>query len=285
MHDRGVGRRSSGPPADRVVPGGPGGPGAGLRCGACPAEWTSALCRPRQWGACWLAFELWDQLLLDDFWSPRLPPSAKARVGSTVLLKITSVSYRLIDPGGEWRLHRQWYEQTAVGDLLGEDFSVAHKDTLYRCMDKLLARKSELFSFLRQRFECCSRPTSRVLLYDLTSTYFECDPPEAGKRRFGHSRDHRSDCVQVVIALVVTPEGFPLAYEVMPGNTSDKTTLRDFLQRIETQYGKARAHVGDGPRHPDGRSAGGDADCTDALLIILLAHRAVDKPVGEGLPD
>jgi transposase len=79
-----------------------------------------------------------------------------------------------------------------------------------------------------------------VLLYDLTSTYFECNPPEAGKRRFGHSRDHRSDCVQVVIALIVTQEGFPLAYEVMPGNTSDKTTLHDFLARIEAQYGKAR---------------------------------------------
>jgi len=79
-----------------------------------------------------------------------------------------------------------------------------------------------------------------VLLYDLTSTYFESVPPEAGKRRFGHSRDHRSDCVQVVIALIVTPEGFPLAYEVMPGNTSDKTTLHDFLARIEAQYGKAR---------------------------------------------
>jgi hypothetical protein len=73
----------------------------------------------------------------------------------------------------------------------------------------------------------------------LTSTYFECDPPEAGKRRHGYSRDKRSDCVQVVIALIVTPDGLPLAYEVMPGNTSDKTTLRDFLQRIEAQYGKA----------------------------------------------
>jgi hypothetical protein len=81
-----------------------------------------------------------------------------------------------------------------------------------------------------------------VLLYDLTSTYFEADPPfpEGDKRRFGYSRDHRPDCVQIVIALVVTPEGLPLAYEVLPGNTSDKTTLRGFLERIEQQYGKAR---------------------------------------------
>ena len=81
-----------------------------------------------------------------------------------------------------------------------------------------------------------------MLLYDLTSTYFEAPPPEddADKRRYGYSRDKRSDCVQLVIALIVTPEGFPLAYEVLPGNTSDKTTLRGFLHKIEAQYGKAR---------------------------------------------
>jgi len=194
--------------------------------------------RPRQWGACWLACELWDQLRLDDFWSPRLPASRQGTSWLNVLK--TLVSYRLIDPGSEWRLHRQWYEQSAMGDLLGEDFALANKDTLYRCLDKLLTHKSELFSFLRQRWEMLFQADFEVLLYDLTSTYFECDPPETGKRRFGHSRDHRSDCVQVVIALIVTPEGFPLAYEVMPGNTADKTTLHDFLRRIEAQYGKAR---------------------------------------------
>ena len=82
-------------------------------------------------------------------------------------------------------------------------------------------------------------PILRCLLYDLTSTYFECDPPAGGKRKFGYSRDKRGDCVQVVIALIVTPQGFPIAYEVMPGNTSDKTTLRAFLQKIEAQYGRA----------------------------------------------
>jgi transposase len=194
--------------------------------------------RPRQWGACWLACELWDQLQLDDFWSPRLPPSRQGTRWLNVLK--TLVAYRLIGPGSEWRLHRQWYERSAIGDLLGEDFALAQKDTLYRCLDKLLAHKSELFSFLRQRWQMLFQADFEVLLYDLTSTYFESVPPEAGKRRFGHSRDHRSDCVQVVIALIVTPAGFPLAYEVMPGNTSDKTTLHDFLQRIERQYGKAR---------------------------------------------
>ena len=193
--------------------------------------------RPRQWGACWLACQLWDQLRLDDFWSSRLAVSRQGTRWLNVLK--TLVAYRLIDPGSEWRLHRQWYDQSAMSDLLGEDFGLVRKDTLYRCLDKLLAHKAELFSFLQDRWKTLFQANFEVLLYDLTSTYFECDPPESGKRRFGHSRDKRSDCVQVVIALIVTPDGFPLAYEVMPGNTSDKTTLRDFLKRIEAQYGKA----------------------------------------------
>ena len=189
--------------------------------------------RPRQWGACWLACELWEELHLDAFWSPRLPPSRQGTRWLNVLK--TLVAYRLIDPGSEWRLHRQWYEQSAMADLLGEDFALAGKDTLYRCLDKLLAHKRDLFSFLQQRWRTLFAASFEVLLYDLTSTYFECDPPEASKRRFGYSRDKRSDCVQVVIALIVTPDGLPLAYEVMPGNTADKTTLRNFLARIEAQ--------------------------------------------------
>ena len=193
--------------------------------------------RARQWGGCWLACHLWDQLELDDFWSSRLQPSRQGTRWLNVLK--TLVAYRLIDPGSEWRLHRQWYERSAMGDLLGEDFDLVQKDNLYRCLDKLLAHKIDLFSFLQQRWKTLFAAKFEVLLYDLTSTYFECDPPDAGKRRHGYSRDKRSDCVQVVIALIVTPDGLPLAYEVMPGNTSDKTTLRDFLQRIEAQYGKA----------------------------------------------
>jgi transposase len=194
--------------------------------------------RPRQWGACWLACDLWEQLRLDDFWAPRLPGSREGTSWLNVLK--TLVAYRLIDPGSEWRLHRQWFEQSAMADLLGEAFDLVAKDNLYRCLDKLLAHKTELFSFLQQRWKALFDAKFDVLLYDLTSTYFECNPPEDDddKRRFGHSRDKRSDCVQVVIALIVTPDGFPLAYEVMAGNTSDKTTLRDFIKRIEAQYGK-----------------------------------------------
>jgi hypothetical protein len=192
---------------------------------------------PRQWGACWLACTLWDLLELDSFWLPRLLPSRKGTRWLNVLKVLTA--YRLIDPGSEWRLHRQWYDRSAMGDLLGEDFSVAKSDTLYRCLDKLLMHKDALCSYLRSRWVALFDARFEVLLYDLTSTYFECDPPDSGKRRFGYSRDKRFDCVQVVIALIVTPQGFPLAYEVLPGNTLDKQTLADFLGKIEALYGKA----------------------------------------------
>jgi hypothetical protein len=192
---------------------------------------------PRQWGACWLACTLWDLLGLDTFWFPRLKPSRKGTRWLHVLKVLTA--YRLIDPGSEWRLHRQWYDRSAMGDLLGEDFAIAHSDTLYRCLDRLLAHKEALFSFLQERWRALFDARFEVLLYDLTSTYFECDPPESGKRRFGYSRDKRFDCVQVVIALIVTPEGFPLGYEVLPGNTVDNQTLKDALAKIEARYGKA----------------------------------------------
>lgn len=193
---------------------------------------------PRQWGGCWLAMELWNQLDMDGFWTSRLPISRKGTEWLNVLK--TLVSYRLLDPGSEWRLHRDWFKNSAMGDLLGEDDSLAEKNTLYRCLDKLCKHKQEMFSFLQTRWTLMFNASYDVLLYDLTSTYFESNPPEMspGLRRFGYSRDKRSDCVQVVIALIVTPEGFPVAYEVMPGNTSDKTTLPAFLGKIEKQYGK-----------------------------------------------
>jgi len=192
----------------------------------------------RQWGGCWLALELWNQLRLDELWATRLPVSRKGTQYLNVLKTLTS--YRLLDPGSEWRLHRDWFKNSAMGDLLQEDDAVAAKNTLYRCLDKLRKHKESLFSFLKARWSLLFGASYEVLLYDLTSTYFESDPPEekTGLRRFGHSRDKRSDCVQVVIALIVTPEGFPVAYEVMPGNTSDRTTLPAFLRKIEAQYGK-----------------------------------------------
>jgi hypothetical protein len=193
---------------------------------------------PRQWGACWMALGLWSQLQLDAYWGERLPPSREGTRWLNVL-KIL-VCHRLIKPGSEWHLHRNWYRESAMGDLLGEDQGVIPYQNLYRCLDKLLRHKEGLFSFLKQRWQDLFQVGFDVLLYDLTSTYFECDPPGHGKRKHGYSRDKRFDCVQVVIALVVTPEGLPLAYEVMDGNTSDRTTLRQFLDKIERQYGKAR---------------------------------------------
>ena len=153
------------------------------------------------------------------------------------------VAYRLIAPGSEWRLHRQWFLDSAMADLLGADFGLAEAHKLYDCHDLLLAHKQKLFSHLTERWRDLFNASFDVLLYDLTSTYFEVnasDLPEDSKRRHGYSRDKRPDCPQLVVALVVTPEGLPLAYEVLPGNTADCKTLRAFLAKIEQQYGKAR---------------------------------------------
>jgi transposase len=195
--------------------------------------------RPRQWGACWLALTLWRELDLDEFWAERLVPSRKGTAWEQVLFVL--VAYRWIEPGSEWRLHREWFGRTALADLLGADAALADPHVLYGCHDRLLAHKEALFSHLVGRWRDLFNVSFAVLLYDLTSTYFESDPPldEEDKRRFGYSRDHRFDCVQIVIALIVTPEGLPLAYEVLPGNTADSTTLRSFLAKIERQYGKA----------------------------------------------
>src|SRR6185295_5480224 len=156
--------------------------------------------RPRIFGSCWLACELWQQLSLDEFWRQRLP-EGRETVSWEKVLRLLVVN-RLLDPGSEFRVHRQWYLDSAMDELLGADFE--------------------------------------VLLYDLTSTYFEGEMEQNPKARRGYSRDGRPDCVQLVIALVVTPDGFPLAYEVMNGNTADSSTLREFLMKIETAYGKAR---------------------------------------------
>ena len=195
--------------------------------------------RPRQWGACWLALDLWQQLELDSFWRPRLRPSREGTPWLQVLK--TLVAYRLIDPGSEWRLHRQWFDASAMADLLNADFALAEKNTLYRCLDRLVEHKDDLFKFLCRRWGELFDAKFDVLLYDLTSTYFESDVQrsESDLRQYGYSRDKRGDCRQVVIALIVTPEGFPLSYEVLSGNTADSTTLSDFLDRIERRYGHA----------------------------------------------
>jgi hypothetical protein len=219
-------------PADRTPPAG-GADAVQVRLDALRLE------HPRQWGACWLGDHLWRVLHLDDFFGARLPVTREHTDWEKVLRILTI--YRLLSPGSEWRLHRIWFGTTALADLLGVDARAVQDDTLYRCHDLLLPLKEELFGHLRQRWSDLFGARYEVLLYDLTSTYFECDVPTAENdpRRFGYSRDRRGDCVQVVVALVITPEGLPLAYEMFPGNTADKTTLRGMLATIRRRYGAA----------------------------------------------
>jgi transposase len=193
--------------------------------------------RPRAFGNCWLACEIWRQLGLAGFWEERLPPGREG-VSWMKVLQLLVVN-QLVDPGSEFRIHRQWFDHSAMDELLGVDFAVAEKDRLYRCLDRVLAHKKELFLFLKDRWRNLFNARFDVLLYDLTSTYFEGECEQNAKARRGYSRDGRPDCLQVVIALVVTPDGFPLAYEVMDGNTADNTTLREFLKKIESTYGRA----------------------------------------------
>ncbi len=194
--------------------------------------------RPRAFGNCWLACELWQQLGLDEFWQQRLP-EARAMVSWEKVLRLLVVN-RLLDPGSEFRLHRQWFVDSAMDELLETDFAVAEKDRLYRCLDRVLEHKQELFIWLKQKWADLFHADFEVLLYDLTSTYFEGEMEQNAKAKRGYSRDKRPDCLQLVIALVVTPDGFPLAYEVMNGNTSDRKTLPGFLKKIEDRYGQAR---------------------------------------------
>jgi len=194
--------------------------------------------RARPYGNCWLGCELWRQLELSRFWSEKLPQGRESVSWAQVLQLL--VVNRLIDPGSEFRLHRQWFDQSAMDVLLGQDFAVAEKDRLYRCLDRVLKHKQDLFVHLQQRWKDLFEAEFDLLLYDLTSTYVEGEAEQNAKAKYGYSRDGRPDCKQVVIALVMTPSGLPLAYEVMDGNTSDKTTLRGFLDKIEAMYGKAR---------------------------------------------
>jgi transposase len=194
--------------------------------------------RPRHYGDCWLACEMWHALGLEQFWQERLS-SGREAVSWEKVLRLLTVN-RWLDPGSEFRVHRQWYADSAMDELLGTDAAVAEKDRLYRCLDRILPYKQELFVWLKQKWADLFGAEFEVLLYDLTSTYFEGEMEQNEKARRGYSRDGRPDCPQLVIALVITPDGFPLAYEVLHGNTSDRATLRRFLDQIEKTYGKAQ---------------------------------------------
>ena len=193
--------------------------------------------RSRAFGDCWLALGLWRELRLDAFWAEHFD-GEEGDVAWEQVLAILAIN-RLVAPGSEWRVHREWFLQTALDELLGVDFAAASKDRLYRCLDRLVEHKDALHRHLVERWRTLFDVKFDILLYDLTSTYFEGLGEQNPKAKHGYSRDGRPDCRQVVIALIVTPDGLPLAYEVMPGNTSDKTTLKGFLARIESLYGKA----------------------------------------------
>ena len=209
----------------------------------------------RNWGEVWLGTELWDKLGLDGFWAARLPPSRKGTDWLAIMKAI--VMYRLTDPGSELDMHTNWLANTAVAELVGAG-ALTGLSTLYSCLDRVmwpteewkkprgerdpaLSFKDDLFFFLRDRWAGLFGSTCDVVLFDLTSTYFEVDGTKAldsDLQRYGYSRDKRGDCLQVVIALVLTPDGFPLAYEVMPGNTGDKETQMPFVRKLEAKYGR-----------------------------------------------
>ena len=219
-------------PDDRV--------GVGCASGAVHVRLSEMrLSSPRRWGDCWLADELWRKLHLDTFFEARLEPSREGTQWEKVLRIL--VAYRLLSPGSEWRLHREWFRKTALGDLLDVDARCVQDDTLYRCHDLLHEHREDLFRHLHGRWSDLFGARYEVVLYDLTSTYFECDVPSSpdDPRRFGYSRDKRSDCVQVVVALAVTPDGLPLAYEMLPGNRTDKTTLAWMLDKVRERFGEA----------------------------------------------
>lgn len=196
------------------------------------------LSKPRAFGDCWLGCEIWDQLGLDKFWSERID-SGKSPIEFSKVLKLLSVN-RLIKPGSEFYIHHHWFDQTAMASLLDCDYEVASKDRLYRCLDRILPYKDELCKYLTDKWQMMFNLQYDVLLYDITSTYFEGLCKQNPKAKFGHSKDRRSDCRQVLVALVVTPDGFPINYEVLAGNTAEKSTLTWLIDKIENMYGKAR---------------------------------------------
>jgi len=196
------------------------------------------LLRPRSFGDCWLGCHLWRELGLDRFWQQQLADQ-RGGVPWEKVLQLLAVN-RLCRPGSEFAVHRRWFVDSAMDELLECDFAIAEKDRLYRCLDRILDHKEALCQHLVERWKTLFDARFDILLYDLTSTYFEGSCQQIPKARHGYSRDGRSDCRQVVIALVVTPDGLPLAYEVLAGNTADKATLSLFLEKIQSLYGKAR---------------------------------------------
>jgi transposase len=196
--------------------------------------------RTRRFGDGFLAWELWRRLQLDRFWEERLDrPEEGADVPWSRIAAVLAIN-RLCDPGSELAIEQRWFPATALDDLLGLGADKANDTRLYRCLDHLLPHKTKLEQHLKQRDGELFAAEFDVLLYDLTSSYVEGGAAKNPMMKRGYSRDHRPDCKQLVIALIVNGEGFPLSYETFNGNRADVSTLEAVMRMVERKYGKAR---------------------------------------------
>ncbi|MBV9251588.1 MAG: IS1634 family transposase [Acetobacteraceae bacterium] len=194
--------------------------------------------RTRQFGACWLGLELWKRLELDRFFEAALDDEP-ADVSWSRVAALLAIN-RLCAPGSELAIEQRWYPSTALDDLLGIEEGKINDTRLYRCLDRILPHKTKLERHLKQRYGELFGAEFDVLLYDLTSTYVEGAAEKNPMMRRGYSRDHRPDCEQMVIALIVNEEGFPFSYETFNGNRADVSTMETILRMVERKYGKAR---------------------------------------------
>ena len=194
--------------------------------------------RSRQFGNCYVGLELWKRLELDRFYE-ELVDEEPADVAWSRIAALLAIN-RLCEPGSELSVEERWYPATALDDLLGIAEGKVNDTRLYRCLDRLIPHKTRLERHLRQRYGELFAATFDVLLYDLTSSYVEGQAEKNPMMRRGYSRDHRPDCKQVVIALIVNEDGFPLSYETFDGNRADVTTLEVVIRMVERKYGKAR---------------------------------------------
>ncbi|MGB4621698.1 MAG: IS1634 family transposase, partial [Kiritimatiellia bacterium] len=193
--------------------------------------------RVRDFGKVYVALALWRRLGLHQFFNEQVG-QGREKVDWATVACILCVG-RFCDQGSELALGERWYAHTALDDLLGVDPADVYDNRLYRGLDQMLPMREKLFTHLRERYESLFGSRFEFLLYDVTSTYFEGQCQRNPQARRGYSRDQRSDCKQVCIGLVVTPEGLPLAYEVFAGNRADVTTVEDIVDRMEAQYGRA----------------------------------------------
>ena len=194
--------------------------------------------RTRRFGDCYLGLELWKRLGLEEFFAQHLDVDA-ADVAWSRVAAVLAIN-RLCAPGSELAVEQHWYPSTALDDLLHIGKGKINDTRLYRCLDRLLPLKTKIEQHLKQRYGELFQAEFDVLLYDLTSTYVEGAAEENPLMRRGYSRDHRPDCEQLVLALIVNPDGFPFSYELFDGNRADVSTVETILRTVERKYGKAR---------------------------------------------